>query len=326
MALRVMHARGLHANLIAVNDLSDAPTLAHLLKYDSNYGTLKATVVSEVWENKLPYTGAIILDTTGFYVLSVKEPERLPWKDLGADIVIESTGRFTTAEGMRKHITAGAKKVLLSAPVDGEGVPTIVKGVNDSALTAATALVSNASCTTNCVAPVAAIMETNFGVEKAMMTTAHSYTADQMLQDGPHKDLRRARSAPQNIVPTTTGATKAATEAIPSLKDKFVGLALRVPTAVGSISDFTFLVKKNTTKDEVNATLKQASETTLKGIMDYSDLPLVTSDIVGTSASCVIDSQLTQVVGGNMIKVIAWYDNEWGYCQRLIDHLEAMLK
>ncbi len=326
VALRVLHERGLHKNVVAVNDLGDAPTLAHLLKYDSNYGTMKASVTSQSYENKLPYTGAIMVDDAGIYVLSVKEPEQLPWRDLGVDIVIESTGRFTTKEGMQKHVTAGAKKVILSAPVDGPDVPTVVKGVNDNALTPATSLVSNASCTTNCITPVAAVMETVFGVEKAMMTTVHSYTADQVLQDGPHKDLRRARSAPQNIVPTSTGATKAAAEALPALKDKFAGLSLRVPTPVGSISDFTFLLKKPTTVEEVNAALKQAATTTLKGIMDYSELPLVSSDIVGTPVSAVIDSQLTQVVGGNMVKVVAWYDNEWGYTNRLIDQLEAMMK
>lgn len=326
VALRVLHERGMLADVVAVNDLTDAKTLAHLLKYDSNYGTLNAEVSAEVLENKAPYTGTITVDGNVIQVLSVKEPTQLPWADLGVDVVIESTGRFTTAEGMQQHITAGAKKVLLSAPVDGAGVPTVVHGVNDEALTPTATLVSNASCTTNCIAPVAAVLETQFGVEKAMMTTIHSYTADQVLQDAPHKDLRRARAAAQNIIPTTTGATKAATEAIPTLKDKFAGLSLRVPTPVGSVSDFTFLLKKDVTKEEINAALKTAAEGPLKGIMEYSELPLVSSDIVKSPMSSIVDGQLTQVVAGNMVKVVAWYDNEWGYTNRLIDQLSAMLK
>ncbi len=325
MAYRVLHERGLDKHVIAVNDLTDAPTLAHLLQYDSNYGKLKATVKSHLYENKPPYTGALIVDNHSFYVLSVKEPNELPWKALDVDVVIESTGKFTDPEGMKKHLAAGAKKVILSAPVEGEGVETIVMGVNDEKLTDSLTLVANASCTTNCISPVAQVIHSAFGVEKAMMTTIHSYTQDQMLQDGPHKDLRRARSAPQNIVPTTTGATKAATKAIPELEGIFGGLAIRVPTPVGSLSDFTFIVKKSTTIEEVNKVLKTASESgRLKGLLEYTEEPLVSSDIVGSTASSIVDATLTQVVGGTMVKVIAWYDNEWGYSNRLVDEVSRM--
>ncbi len=233
VAYRVLKERGLDKNVVAVNDLTDAATLAHLLQYDSNYGPMKAEVESHVYENKAQYSGAIMVDDHAFYVLSVKEPTELPWKVLGVDVVIESTGRFTKPEDMKKHIQAGARKVVLSAPVEGEGVQTIVHGVNDDMLKPDLDMIANASCTTNCIAPVAQVIEAKFGVEKAMMTTIHSYTQDQMLQDGPHKDLRRARAAAHNIVPTTTGATKAAAEAVPELKGIFTGLSIRVPTPVG---------------------------------------------------------------------------------------------
>ncbi len=307
VAMRILHERGLHTSVVAINDLTDAPTLAHLLEYDSNYGRLKAEVSPHVYENQPPYSGALTLDGHSFYVLSVKDPSELPWKQLGVDIVIESTGRFTKAEDMHKHIQAGAKKVVLSAPADGTGVETVVKGINDEALTAETHLVSNASCTTNCIAPVAQVIHKAFGIEKAMMTTIHSYTADQVLQDGPHKDLRRARSAPQNIVPTSTGATKAAALAVPELEGIFNGLSIRVPTPVGSLSDFTFVTKQNTTAEAVNKALTDAAGLDrLKGILEVTDKPIVSSDIVGTSASSIVDLSLTQVVGGNLVKVIAW--------------------
>lgn len=323
IAFRILHERGLHPSVVAINDLTDAPTLAHLLAFDSNYGKFKGKVKAHIYENQPPYSGALIVDDHAFYVLSVKDPAQLPWKSLGVDLVIESTGRFTEAAAMQQHIDAGAAKVVLSAPADGEGVTTVVRGVNDAALNGAT-LVSNASCTTNCITPVAQVIHEALGIEKAMMTTVHSYTADQVLQDGPHKDLRRARAAAQNIVPTTTGATKAAAQAIPALKDIFQGLAIRVPTPVGSLSDFTFVVKKETTVEEVNKLLQEASQHKLKGILDYSTDPLVSSDIVQSTASCVIDSQLTQVVGGTLVKVIGWYDNEWGYSHRLVDQVVAM--
>ncbi len=326
MAYRVLQERGLDKYVVAVNDLTDAPTLAHLLQYDSNYGKFKATVKSHVYEDQAPYTGALMVDDHSFYVLSVKEPNELPWKQLGVDLVIESTGRFTDPESMKKHITAGAKRVVLSAPVDGDGVTTVVIGVNDHVIDAKNELYANASCTTNCITPIAAVILKEFGIQKAMMTTAHSYTADQVLQDAPHKDLRRARSAPQSIIPTTTGATKAAAKAIPELEGIFSGLSLRVPTPVGSISDFTFLTDKDTTPEAVNAALKSAAEGKYKGIIEYTELPLVSSDIVGNPASAIVDSSLTQVVGGNMVKVVAWYDNEWGYSNRLIDEVMAIGK
>ncbi len=325
VAYRVLHERNLHTSLVAVNDLTDAPTLAHLLKYDTNYGTFEPKVSAHTYDNQPPYSGALTAGDHSFYVLSVKDPVELPWKALGVDVVIESTGRFTKAEEMQKHITAGAARVILSAPADGQGVTTVVHGINDQALDQNPALVANASCTTNCITPVAAVILREFGIEKAMMTTIHSYTADQVLQDGPHKDLRRARSAAQNIVPTTTGATKAAALAIPELEGIFTGLAIRVPTAVGSLSDFTFLTKTPTTVEAVNAALKKASEAApLKGLLEVTEAPLVSSDIVRSSASAIVDLGLTQVVGGTLVKVIAWYDNEWGYVNRLIDQVEKM--
>lgn len=326
VAMRILHERGLHTSVVAINDLTDAKTLAHLLQYDSNYGRLKADIEAHVYDNQPPYSGALTIDKHSFYVLSVKDPAELPWAKLGVDIVIECTGRFTDAEGMQKHITAGAKKVILSAPADGTGVETFVRGINDEALTSDKHLVSNASCTTNCITPVAQVIHQQFGIEKAMMTTIHSYTADQVLQDGPHKDLRRARSAPQNMVPTSTGATKAAALAVPELAGIFDGLSIRVPTPVGSLSDFTFVTKKETTVEEVNKALKEASEQPrLKGILEVTEEPIVSSDIVGTSASSIVDLKLTQVVGGNLVKVIAWYDNEWGYTNRLIDQVETLI-
>lgn len=325
VAFRILHERNLLEHVVAVNDLTDAPTLAHLLQYDSNYGKFAGKVSSHVYENHPPYTGALHVDKHTLYVLSVKEPQELPWHELGVDVVIECTGRFTTAEDMQKHIQAGAKKVLLSAPAEGPGVPTIVRGINDEALTDDATLVSNASCTTNSITPVASVILKQFGIEKAMMTTIHSYTADQELQDGPHKDLRRARAAAQNIVPTTTGATKAAAQAVTELEGIFSGLSVRVPTPVGSLSDFTFLVKKDTTVEEVNAALTEASQQpNFKGILEVSNDPLVSSDIVRNPASSIVDLQLTQVVGGNLVKVVAWYDNEWGYANRLVDQAITM--
>lgn len=325
VAFRIFYERGLHHHLVAVNDLTDAATLAHLLKYDSNYGKFAGKVTSHVYENHPPYSGALIVDKHPFYVLSVKEPAELPWQELGVGVVIESTGRFTKAEDMQKHIQAGAKKVLLSAPVDGPGVATIVRGINDADLKDDTALASNASCTTNSITPVAAVILKEFGIENAMMTTIHSYTADQELQDGPHKDLRRARAAAQNIVPTSTGATKAAAQAITELEGIFSGLAVRVPTPVGSLSDFTFVVKKATTVEEVNAALTAAAHLPqFKGILEVSNDPLVSSDIVRNPASSIVDLQLTQVVGGTLVKVVAWYDNEWGYANRLVDQALLM--
>lgn len=299
--------------VVAINDLTDTKTLAHLLKYDTNYGDFEGEIKSDATH--------IIVEGRQIPVYAQKDPAQLPWKDLGVDVVIESTGRFTDEEGMIKHIQAGARRVVLSAPAKGGNVPTFLMGVNEEQYQDQS-LINNASCTTNCIAPVAQIMVKEFGVQKAMMTTIHSYTQDQMLQDGPHKDLRRARAAAENIVPTSTGASIAATEAVPELKGLFSGASLRVPTKVGSISDFTFLLKKKTTVEEVNMVLTEASKKEkYKGILAVTEEPIVSSDIIGRPESSIVDLSLTQVVDGDMVKIFAWYDNEYGYSNRLIEQV-----
>lgn len=309
--------------IVGINDLTDARTLAHLLKYDSSYG---------VWDHKVSHDDThIIVDGVSYEVLAQKDPAQLPWKDLGVDVVIESTGRFTNKEGLMAHITAGAKKVVLSAPAKpaspdgGQGgggeVPTLVLGVNGDKYNGEE-VVNNASCTTNCISPVAEVINAKFGIAKAMMTTIHAYTADQNLQDGPHKDLRRARAAAANIVPTSTGAAIATTETIPALKGLFDGVAIRVPIPVGSISDLTFVLKKKTTVEEVNQVLEQAAKSEhLKGILAVTNEPVVSSDIVGRPESSIVDLGLTQVVDGDMLKIFAWYDNEYGYSNRLVEQV-----
>ncbi len=299
--------------VVGINDLTDSKTLAHLLKYDSNYG---------IWDHNVSQDDThIIVDGKKYEVLAEKDPANLPWKDLGVDVVIECTGRFTNKEGASLHLQAGAKKVIISAPAKGGDVPTLVLGVNADKY-GGEEVINNASCTTNCIAPVAEVINQKFGIAKAMMTTIHAYTQDQNLQDGPHKDLRRARAAATNIVPTSTGAAKATTETIPSLKGLFDGVAIRVPVAVGSISDFTFLVKKKVTVEEVNKALEEASKSPhLKGILAVTNEPIVSSDIVGRSESAIVDLGLTQVVDGDMVKVFAWYDNEYGYSNRLIEQV-----
>lgn len=305
--------------IIAVNDLTDTKTLAHLLKHDSNYGTYSKDVA---YDDK-----NIIVDGKPIQVLAEKDPSVLPWKDLGVEVVIESTGVFDEPEKAKAHITAGAKKVVLSAPAKGEGAQTIVLGVNEDKLANAGEIISNASCTTNCITPVMAILESNFGIAKAMMTTIHSYTADQRLQDAPHKDLRRARSAAENIVPTSTGATIAASEALPSLKGMFSGLSIRVPTPVVSLSDFAIVTKRNVTVEEVNQAFKNAAANPFyQGILTTTEEPLVSSDFIGNSHSAIVDLALTAVVDGNLLKVVAWYDNEWGYCNRLVELTADALK
>lgn len=299
--------------IVAINDLTSPAVLAHLLKYDSAYG---------VWSHEVSSSeNSIIIDQKTYKVVQEKEPVKLPWEDLGVDVVIESTGRFTDAEGMKQHIAAGAKKVVLSAPAKGDGVETILIGVNAHDYKGEE-LINNASCTTNCIAPVAKIMNEKFGIVKAMMTTIHAYTQDQNLQDGPHKDLRRARAAAQNIVPTSTGAAISTTHVIPELNGLFDGMSLRVPVPVGSISDFTFLLKKKVTVEEINKALKEASESAqYKGILAVTEEPVVSSDIVGRPESAIVDLGLTQVVDGDMVKVFAWYDNEFGYSNRLIEQV-----
>ena len=297
--------------IVAVNDLSDPKTLAHLLKYDSNYGIWKRDIRSD--------QKGIIVDQKAVEVLSVREPDKLPWKNLKVDVVIECTGRFTDEEGARRHLKAGAKRVIVSAP--SKDTPTFVLGVNATKYKGEE-IINNASCTTNCIAPVAQVMEIKFGVLKAMMTTIHSYTADQNLQDGPHKDLRRARAAAENIVPTTTGAAIATTETVPALKGLFDGVAIRVPTPVGSLSDFTFLIKKKVTVEEINNAFKEvAANPAFANILAVTDEALVSSDIVGRSESAIVDLSLTQVVDGDMVKVFAWYDNEYGYANRLVEQV-----
>lgn len=298
--------------IVAINDLTDTKTLAHLLKHDSNYGGYSHNVGYD--------DNDIIVDDKHIKVLAQKDPTQLPWKDLNVDVVIESTGFFVKPELARAHVDAGARKVVISAPAKGEGATTIVLGVNEDKLEGAEDIISNASCTTNCITPVAAVIENTFGIEKAMMTTVHSYTASQKLQDAPAKDLREARNAAENIVPTTTGASIAAAKALPALEGIFGGLSVRVPTPVVSLSDFVIITKRDVTVDEVNdAFRKAAKEPFYQGILDVTDEELVSSDFIGNSHSCIVDTKLTAVVSGNMLKVVAWYDNEWGYSNRLVE-------
>lgn len=300
--------------VVAINDLTDTKTLAHLLKHDSNYGE---------YDHQVGYDATgIIVDGKHIKILAEKDPAALPWKDLDVDVVIESTGFFVDPAKARAHIDpAGAKKVVISAPAKGEGADTIVLGVNEDKLKdGVTDVVSNASCTTNCITPVMGVLESHFGIEKAMMTTVHSYTASQKLQDAPAKDLREARNAAENIVPTTTGASIAAGEALPALKGRFGGMSVRVPTPVVSMSDITAVVKKDVTVEEINEVFKKAAkEPFYQGILDVTEEELVSTDFKGNSHSAIVDLPLTAVIGGNLIKVVAWYDNEWGYSNRLVE-------
>jgi glyceraldehyde 3-phosphate dehydrogenase len=295
--------------IVAVNDITDNATLAHLLKYDSVLGKLPQEVSSNDEE--------ILVDGKGFKGLAVRDPAELPWKDLGVDVVLESTGLFTKRASAAKHLDAGAKKVIISAPASDEDI-TIVKGVNDGDYDGSQSVISNASCTTNCLAPMAKVLDDLVGIEHGLMTTIHAYTADQNLQDGPHKDLRRARAAALNIVPTSTGAAKAIALVMPHLKGKLDGYALRVPVPTGSVTDLTAVVGRETSVAEVNAAMKEAAEGPLKGVLVYTEAPIVSSDIVTDPASCIFDSGLTKVIG-NQVKIVGWYDNEWGYSNRLVD-------
>ncbi|MEY9776886.1 MULTISPECIES: type I glyceraldehyde-3-phosphate dehydrogenase [unclassified Arthrobacter] len=313
---RAALAQGADLEIVAVNDLTSPEALAHLFKYDSVGGRLAETI--EVKD------GNIVVDGNIIKVLAERDPAKLPWGELGVDIVIESTGFFTKAADAQKHIDAGAKKVLISAPASDEDI-TIVMGVNDGLYDSATHhIISNASCTTNCLGPLAKVINDAFGIERGLMTTIHAYTADQNLQDGPHKDLRRARAAAINMVPTSTGAAKAIGLVLPELKGKLDGYAIRVPVPTGSATDLTVTVSRETTVAEVNAALKAASETEeLKGLLTYTDEPIVSSDIVGDPASSIFDSGLTKVIG-DQVKVVSWYDNEWGYSNRLVDLTELV--
>ena len=298
--------------VVAINDLTDTKTLAHLLKHDSTYGTYHHDVSYD--DNSIFVAGKQIR------VLAEKDPALLPWGEFGIDVVIEATGLFVQPEKARAHINAGAKKVVISAPAKGEGAKFIVLGVNEHELTREDDIISNASCTTNCIAPVMAILEREFGIEKSLMTTVHSYTASQRILDAPAKDLREARSAAENIVPTTTGAAIATAKVIPSLVGKFDGLSVRVPTAVVSLSDITAVLKRNTTKEEINEVFKRAAaDPFYQGILTVTEEPLVSMDFKGNSHSSIVDLELTNVVGGNLVKVVAWYDNEWGYSNRLVE-------
>ena len=310
--------RKTNLEVVAINDLTDAATLAHLLKYDSCHGIFDADVT---------YEGEyLIVNGKKIRVFAEKDPVNLPWKELGIDIVIESTGLFKTKELMGKHLTAGAKKVILTVPAaKAEDVDaTVVLGVNDEVLTKDVTCVSNASCTTNCLAPVAKVLHEKFGIVRGYMNTIHSYTNDQRILDLPHKDLRRARAAACNIIPTSTGAAKAVGLVIPELKGKLDGISMRVPTPDGSVVDLTVELEKNVTKEEVNAAIKEAAEGSMKGILEYSEAPLVSIDIVGNNHSSIFDSQLTMVMNGNFVKVVSWYDNENGYSNRVCDLAEKL--
>ena len=310
-ALKILLERR-DVQVVAINDLTDAKTLAHLLKYDSSYGTYDKEV--ETKEN------SIVIDGTEIPVFTEKYPANLPWAKLGVDVVIESTGLFTKPEDAKSHIAAGAKRVVISAPAKGDGAKTIVLGVNEETIEESDEILSNASCTTNCIAPIMKVLEDEFGIEKAMMTTVHSYTGSQRLLDAPAKDLREARSAAENIVPTTTGASKAAALTIPSLQGKFNGLSIRVPTPVVSLSDITAIIKRDTTKEELVEFFKNiAKQPYYEGIIGVSESELVSTDFIGDPRSCIVDLPLIDVVDGNMIKVVAWYDNEWGYSNRLVE-------
>lgn len=308
---RALLEQGADIEIVAVNDLGDTATTAHLLKYDTILGRLKQEVTHTA--------DTITVDGKTIKVLSERNPADIPWGELGVDIVIESTGIFTKKEDAAKHLAGGAKKVLISAPAKDEDI-TIVMGVNHDKYDPANHhVISNASCTTNCVAPMAKVLDENFGIVKGLMTTVHAYTNDQRILDFPHKDLRRARAAAENIIPTTTGAAKATSLVLPQLKGKLDGIAMRVPVPTGSVTDLVVELGREVTKEEVNAAFQKAAEGELKGLLDYTEDPIVSSDIVNAPASCTFDSSLTMVQEGKNVKVIGWYDNEWGYSNRLVD-------
>ncbi len=302
--------------VVQINDLTDAKTLAHLLKYDSVHGRFPGTVKAD--------GNNIIVNGKSIEISAVRDPAELPWGKIGVELVIEATGVFRAKAQIAKHIEAGAKKVLLTVPAKDEIDATIVLGVNDGDLKASDLIVSNASCTTNCLAPMVKVLHEKFGLKKGLMTTIHAYTNDQSILDFPHSDLRRARSAAANIIPTTTGAAKAVGMVIPSLKGKLDGMAMRVPVQDGSITDLVAVLDKSTTKEEINAAMKEAAEGDLKGVLEFSDEPLVSTDIVDNPSSCIFDSLSTTVMDGNLVKVIGWYDNEWGYSNRCVDILRMM--
>jgi len=323
IVFRILASRPDEFEVLAINDITDTKTLATLLKYDSTHGRFKGTVTHDA--------DSITVDGRRIRVLAEKDPSKLPWKDLKIDVALESTGIFTTRAkdgkpGYDSHLTAGARKVVLSAPASDSPDLTCVLGVNDDKLTADMKCISNASCTTNCLAPLAKVLNDTFGIEKGLMTTVHSYTNDQRVLDLPHKDLYRARAAALNIIPTTTGAAKAVGLVIPELKGKLTGISLRVPTPTGSVVDLTVVLKKKVTKEEVNAAVKKAAEGPLKGILYYTEDPIVSSDIVGDPHSSIFASDWTDVIGDNLVKVVSWYDNEFGYSSRTVDLISRVGK
>lgn len=318
-AFKIIVEKFPNINIVGINDLASTEDLAYLLQYDSAYG---------IFNEKIKHTkNAIYVGKKKVPFFSIKNPQELPWQKLKVDVVLECTGQFKDKDSLSLHIQAGAKKVVLSAPAKKDGIKTVVLGVNEKNIRKSDDIVSCASCTTNCLSPITDVIKRKFGIKKALMTTIHSYTASQNLIDSPHKkDKRRGRAAALNMLPTTTGAAIATTEVIPSLKNKFDGLAVRVPTAVGSITDAVYLLKKKTNADAVNKAFSQAAKGRLKGVLDVSDEALVSSDIVGNSYSAIVDSPSTKVVDGDLLKVIAWYDNEWGYSSRLVELADYMAK
>jgi glyceraldehyde 3-phosphate dehydrogenase len=314
IALRMM-IENPYINVKAINDLTDAATLMHLFKYDSVHGKYEGSVSIE--------DDYLIIKGNKIKILKDTDPLQLPWKDLEIDLVIESTGVFVSREGSQKHITAGAKKVLISAPAKGGGVKTIVLGVNDEILTGDDDIVSNASCTTNCLAPMIKVLNDKVGIEKGSVTTVHAYTADQRLQDAPHRDLRRARAGAVSIIPTTTGAAAAVGKVLPDMNGKLDGFALRVPIPDGSITDCSLILSEEVSAEQINEWMKEASETYLKGILEYTEDPIVSIDIVGNKHSCIFDSQLTKT-DGKLAKIVGWYDNEMGYAARLVDMVNLL--
>jgi glyceraldehyde 3-phosphate dehydrogenase len=302
--------------VVAINDLTDATTLAHLLKYDSNYGRFSKNITAD--------ESSIFIDGKKIIVLAEENPAKLPWKELQVDIVLEATGRFLDKNSTSQHLVAGAKRIVISAPASND-IPTVVLGVNDNILSTAGPIISNASCTTNCLAPIAYVLDKHFGIEKGYINTIHAYTADQRLQDSPHKDLRRGRAAAKSIIPTTTGAAKSIGSVLPQLQGKLDGIAMRVPVADGSILDLTAILKQPVTKEMINAAMKQAAEGAMQGILEYTEDPIVSVDIIGNPHSCIFDAQLTYTQG-NLVKVVGWYDNEGGYAQRVADLITKLSK
>ena len=301
-------------DVVAINDLTDTATLAHLLKYDSIHGRFNGTVEAA--------DSALIVNGTSIGVTAETDPANLPWSDLGVDIVLESTGRFVDQDGAGKHLQAGAKRVVISAPAKGD-IPTVVLGVNDDILTGEETILSNASCTTNCLAPVAKVLNDSFGIDHGYISTIHAYTADQRLQDSPHKDLRRARAAALSIVPTTTGAARAVGLVLPELKGKLDGIAMRVPTPTGSATDLVAVLKREASKEEINAAMKEAADGPMKGILQYTEDPIVSADIIGNKYSSIFDAQMTSTMG-TTVKILSWYDNEAGYAARVTDLIEKI--